>query len=47
MCRLTAPCETLSSLAALVKLALRAAASKARTEFSGGNRRDMLCHPIS
>ncbi len=34
--RLTAPCETLSSLAALVKLALRAAVSKARTEFRGG-----------
>ena len=40
-CRLTAPCVTHSSLAARVKLPLRAAASKARTAFSGGRRRDM------
>ena len=36
-CLLTAPCVTKSSLAALVKLTCRAAASKALTAFKGGS----------
>ena len=42
-CRLTAPCVTLSSSAARVKLPSRAAASKALIAFNGGRRdRTML-----
>ena len=38
---LTAPCVTNSSAAARVKLSWRAAASKARSAFSGGRRRSI------